>query len=78
MFAQQKTYRADKTLPAPFPSECFNSVHAISDAPFTRLAFGHTKPHVTRFTVRVTLVHREADIVVLELPVPTDIELARA
>jgi len=75
---ETETYCANKALPAPFPSECFYSAHAISDAPFTRLAFGHTKPHMANFTVRVTLVHRKRDIVVLELAIPIDIELARA
>lgn len=59
------THVTGKALPAPLSPERLDSLVTRTDTLLAPLAFGHSQANMTRFTVRVTLVDRKANFVVL-------------
>lgn len=73
------THLAHETPPTPLASQCFYSSDAVPDALFARLALWHPKSHMAGFAIWVSLVHREANIIIVdELAVARKVQLARA
>ena len=52
-----------------FPAKCFHSLHAVANDALAPLAFRGPKPDMARLAIRVSLVHRETDIVVLKFAI---------
>lgn len=75
---RKKTHSTNKTLPTPFSPKRLNSLHTISNTPLAFLAFWQSQSHMTCFTVRMSSVHGESHIVVLEDAITSEIQLSRA
>jgi hypothetical protein len=72
------THVAHETPPTPLASQRLHSSDTIPDALLARLTFWQPKSHMAGLAIRVSLVHREANIVVDELAVAREVQLARA
>jgi hypothetical protein len=52
-----------------FPTKRFHGLHPVPDDVLAFFAFRRAKPDVALLAIRVSFVHRETDVVVLEFPV---------
>lgn len=75
--AESETYGTAEALPVKFPTESLHGLHTVPDALLAPFAFRGAESYVTRLAIRVSLVHGEADIVILKLAIPLECDAPR-
>lgn len=77
MSAKGETYGTAEALPVKFPTESFYGLHTVPNALLAPFAFRGAESYVTRLAIRVSLVHSEADIVVLKFAITLECDAPR-
>lgn len=72
------THVANEAPPTPLATQRLHSSDTIPDALLTRTTFWQPKSHMAGLAIRVSLVHRESNVVVDELAIASEVQLARA
>lgn len=77
MSTKGETYGTAEALPVKFPTESLYGLHTVPNALLAPFAFRRAEPYVTRLAIRVSLVHGEADIVVLKFAITLECDTLR-
>jgi hypothetical protein len=77
MSVKGETYGTAEALPVKFPTESLYGLHTVPNALLAPFAFRGAESYVTRLAIRVSLVHGEADIVVLKLAITLECDAPR-
>jgi len=71
-----ETYSTTEALPVIFPAKSFHGLHTVPNDVLAPLAPRRAQPDVARLTIRVSLIHGEANVVILKFAIPLERDAA--